>query len=83
MTLDAVVSRSTPEVRLLLGEATHTVREVQAITQRVIADLSPPGLYELGLEPALSFQTHSRTSAQCGQAFRRAIGDRRRHANAQ
>jgi signal transduction histidine kinase len=38
-----------------LGEATHTVREVQAITQRVIADLSPPGLYELGLEPALKW----------------------------
>jgi signal transduction histidine kinase len=55
MTLDSVVSRSTPEVRLLLGEATHTVREVQAITQRVIADLSPPGLYELGLEPALKW----------------------------
>ena len=55
MTLDAVVSRATPEVRLLLGEATHTVREVQAITQRVIADLSPPGLYELGLEPALKW----------------------------
>jgi signal transduction histidine kinase len=55
MTLDAVVSCSTPEVRLLLGEATHTVREVQSITQRVIADLSPPGLYELGLEPALKW----------------------------
>jgi len=55
MTLDSVVSRSTPEMRLLLGEATHTVREVQAITQRVIADLSPPGLYELGLEPALKW----------------------------
>ena len=55
MTLDAVASRSTPDVRLLLGEATHTVREVQAITQKVIADLSPPGLYELGLEPALKW----------------------------
>jgi signal transduction histidine kinase len=55
MTLEAAVSRSTPEVRLLLGEATHTVREVQSITQRVIADLSPPGLYELGLEPALKW----------------------------
>src|SRR5260221_7177627 len=53
MTLDAAASRSPPEVRLLLGEATHTLREVQLITQRVIADLSPPGLYELGLEPAL------------------------------
>jgi signal transduction histidine kinase len=55
LTLDAAVTRSPPAVRLLLGEATHTVREVQAITQRVIADLSPPGLYELGLEPALKW----------------------------
>jgi signal transduction histidine kinase len=55
MTLDAVVARSPPEVRLLLGEARHIVREVQAIAQRVIADLSPPGLYELGLEPALKW----------------------------
>ena len=55
MTLDAVVARASPEVRLVLGEATGTVREVQAITQRVIADLSPPGLYDLGLEPALKW----------------------------
>jgi signal transduction histidine kinase len=55
MTLGALVARSPPEIRLLLGEATNTVREVQAIAQRVIADLSPPGLYELGLEPALQW----------------------------
>ena len=55
MTLDAVAARATPEVRLQLGKATHTVREVQSIAQRVIADLSPPGLYELGLEPALKW----------------------------
>jgi signal transduction histidine kinase len=55
MTLEAAATRSPPAVRLLLGEATHTVREVQSITQRVIADLSPPGLYELGLEPALKW----------------------------
>jgi len=55
MTLDALVARSPPEIRLLLSEATNTVREVQAIAQRVIADLSPPGLYELGLEPALKW----------------------------
>ena len=55
MTLDSLVRRSPPEIRLLLGEATNTVREVQAIAQRVIADLSPPGLYELGLEPALKW----------------------------
>jgi signal transduction histidine kinase len=55
MTVEAAASRATPEVRLLLGEATHTIREVQSITQRVIADLSPPGLYDLGLEPALKW----------------------------
>jgi signal transduction histidine kinase len=55
MTLEALVARSPPEIRLLLSEATNTVREVQAIAQRVIADLSPPGLYELGLEPALKW----------------------------
>ncbi len=55
MTLDVAAARAAPEIRLLLGEATHTAREVQAITQRVIADLSPPGLYELGLEPALKW----------------------------
>jgi signal transduction histidine kinase len=55
MTLDALVARSPPEIRLLLSEATRTVREVQSIAQRVIADLSPPGLYELGLEPALKW----------------------------
>ncbi len=55
MTLDAAAVRAPAEVRLLLGEATHTVREVQSITQKVIADLSPPGLYELGLEPALKW----------------------------
>jgi signal transduction histidine kinase len=55
MTVEAAASRATPEVRLLLGEAAHTVHEVQSITQRVIADLSPPGLYDLGLEPALKW----------------------------
>ncbi len=55
MTLEVAAARSNSEVRLLLGEAVHAVREVQSITQRVIADLSPPGLYELGLEPALKW----------------------------
>jgi signal transduction histidine kinase len=55
LSLEAALSRSTPEARLLLGEAIHSLREVHGITQRVIADLSPPGLYELGLEPALQW----------------------------
>ena len=55
MTLQAIVGRLPPELRLLLSEAQHTVNEVQSIAQRVIADLSPPGLYELGLGPALQW----------------------------
>jgi signal transduction histidine kinase len=55
MTLEALTARAPPEIRLMLREATTNVREVQAIAQRVIADLSPPGLYELGLEPALKW----------------------------
>ncbi len=55
LTLDAAASHSPPEVRLLLSEATHTLRQIHAMTQRVIADLSPPGLYELGLEAALQW----------------------------
>jgi signal transduction histidine kinase len=55
MTLNTLVARSPPEIKLLLSEATATVREIQTIAQRVIADLSPPGLYELGLEPALKW----------------------------
>jgi signal transduction histidine kinase len=55
MTLQAVSGRLPPELRLLLSEAQHTVKEVQSIAQRVIADLSPPGLYELGLGPALQW----------------------------
>jgi signal transduction histidine kinase len=53
--LDGAAARTTPETRLLLGEASQTLRQVHASTQRVIADLSPPGLYELGLEPALQW----------------------------
>jgi signal transduction histidine kinase len=55
LTLDAAAARAPPETRLLLGEASHTLRQVHGSTQRVIADLSPPGLYELGLEPALQW----------------------------
>lgn len=55
LSLDAAAGHAPPEVRLLLSEATHTVRQIHAMTQRVIADLSPPGLYDLGLEAALQW----------------------------
>jgi signal transduction histidine kinase len=55
MTIDAAGSQSPPGVRQLLDEMRSTVREVQETTRKVIADLSPPGLYELGLGPALQW----------------------------
>ena len=55
MQLEAATSQATPGVRALLEEMRSTVRNVQETTRRVIADLSPPGLYELGLGPALQW----------------------------
>jgi signal transduction histidine kinase len=42
-------------VRALIGEAAALLRDVQSATQKVIADLSPPGLYDLGLASALQW----------------------------
>jgi signal transduction histidine kinase len=55
LTLDASAVYAPPDVRLVLNQATRTLRDIHAMTQRVIADLSPPGLYELGLEAALKW----------------------------
>jgi len=55
MSLEAATSQSSPGVRTLLEEMRTTIRNVQETTRRVIADLSPPGLYELGLGPALQW----------------------------
>jgi signal transduction histidine kinase len=55
MQLEAAASQATPGVRALLEEMRGTIRDVQETTRRVIADLSPPGLYELGLGPALQW----------------------------
>ena len=53
MMVDA--ARQHPPVRYdpLLADLALRLREVQDHTRRMISDLSPPGLYELGLEPAL------------------------------
>jgi signal transduction histidine kinase len=55
LTIEAAATRAPPDVRLLMNEASHLAGDIHAATQRVIADLSPPGLYELGLEPALKW----------------------------
>lgn len=55
MTLQVAREHSPPEVRLLLDEVRERLQEVQERTRHMISDLSPPGLYELGLAPALQW----------------------------
>ncbi len=55
MTLDVARQNASPEVRLLVEEVRSRLREVQEKTRSMISDLSPPGLYELGLTAALQW----------------------------
>jgi signal transduction histidine kinase len=55
MTLKMAREHASPDVRMLLEEMHKNLREVQERTRHMISDLSPPGLYELGLEPALQW----------------------------
>ncbi|MET0279886.1 MAG: MASE1 domain-containing protein [Steroidobacteraceae bacterium] len=55
MTLDVARQHSPADVRLLIDEVRVRLREVQERTRHMISDLSPPGLYELGLAPALQW----------------------------
>lgn len=55
MTLEVARQRAAPEVKLLIDEARTRLREVQERTRSMISDLSPPGLYELGLTAALQW----------------------------
>lgn len=53
MMVDAARQHPPARYEALLEELALRLREVQGHTRRMICDLSPPGLYELGLEPAL------------------------------
>jgi signal transduction histidine kinase len=55
MTLEVARSEAGPHVKLLIDEVQARLRDVQERTRHVISDLSPPGLYELGLAPALQW----------------------------
>jgi signal transduction histidine kinase len=55
MTLEAARAQTQPPVRTLLDDVRTLLCDVQERTRNMIADLSPPGLYELGLEPALQW----------------------------
>jgi signal transduction histidine kinase len=55
MTLDVARQQAPPDVSLLVDEVRARLRDVQERTRQMITDLSPPGLYDLGLVPALQW----------------------------
>lgn len=50
-----VARMQAPQIGPLLDDVRVNLRRVQEHTRNMIADLSPPGLYELGLAPALQW----------------------------
>ena len=50
-----VARMQAPQVATVLDDVRANLRKVQDRTRSMIADLSPPGLYELGLQPALQW----------------------------
>lgn len=55
MTVDAIASQSPAGLRQLLDSLRATLGEVQEHTRRLIEDVSPPGLYDIGLGAALQW----------------------------
>jgi signal transduction histidine kinase len=55
MTLEVVRTQVPADTQLLLDEVRGRMRDMQEQTRNLISDLSPPGLYELGLTPALNW----------------------------
>jgi signal transduction histidine kinase len=55
MTLDVARQHAPSDVALLVDEVRARLRDVQERTRQMITDLSPPGLYDLGLVPALQW----------------------------
>jgi signal transduction histidine kinase len=53
--VDAIASRSPAGLRQLLEGVRSNLREVQEHTRRLIGDVSPPGLYDIGLGAALQW----------------------------
>ena len=55
MTLKVLGDQLAPELRQLVDEVRAGLYRVQERTRGTISELSPPGLYDLGLEPALQW----------------------------
>jgi signal transduction histidine kinase len=75
MTLDVARHSASPEVKLLIEEVRTQLRGVQERTRNMVSYLSPPGLYELGLKPALQWlavyvRTHDKLQVQLDAELR-------------
>lgn len=55
MIVEVARQQSAPAVQKLLDDLRVRLREIQDLTRRMISDMSPPGLYDLGLEAALQW----------------------------
>jgi signal transduction histidine kinase len=55
MIVEVARQQSAPTVQQLLDDVRERLREIQDLTRRMISDMSPPGLYDLGLDAALQW----------------------------
>jgi signal transduction histidine kinase len=55
MIVEVARQQSAPTVQKLLDDLRTRLREIQDLTRRMISDMSPPGLYDLGLDAALQW----------------------------
>jgi signal transduction histidine kinase len=55
MIVEVARQNSAPDVQKLLDDLRARLREIQDLTRRMISDMSPPGLYDLGLDAALQW----------------------------
>lgn len=55
MIVEVARQQSAAPVQKLLDDLRARLREIQDLTRRMISDMSPPGLYDLGLDAALQW----------------------------
>ena len=55
MIVEVARQQSAPTAQKLLDDLRTSLREIQDLTRRMISDMSPPGLYDLGLAAALQW----------------------------
>ena len=80
MTLEVLRAQAPRQSQSLLDELRTRLREVQERTRHMISDLSPPGLYDLGLCPALQWlaiylRTHEKLQVELDCRVREELVD--------